>query len=110
VIVKMSSHLSSNYTIKASLKSTVERALLAYVIHKLRKEINKCSNVKDYVDLSYSFHLKLRLPFKLFSIQPTQVKEEIVQLLNILARVRPRTLLEIGTSRGGTPIPFLSGS
>jgi len=50
---KKSSHLSSNYTIKASLKSTVGRALLAYTIHKLRKEINKCSNVKDYVGLRW---------------------------------------------------------
>jgi len=100
------SHLSFNHIVKALLESVVGRALLSYIIRKLREEVNKCSNVRDYVDLSYSFHLRLELPFKLFSIQPVQIKEEIIQLLNILAKVNPRTLLEIGTAEGGTLFLF----
>jgi cephalosporin hydroxylase len=36
------------------------------------------------------------------TVRPIQVKEEIAQLLGILQRMRPRTLVEIGTANGGT--------
>ncbi|MEM2293726.1 MAG: hypothetical protein QXX41_10675 [Nitrososphaerota archaeon] len=42
--------------------SVIGRALLVYVTRRLREEIIRCSDVEDYVDLSYSFHLKLMLP------------------------------------------------
>ncbi|MEM4455206.1 MAG: class I SAM-dependent methyltransferase [Thermofilaceae archaeon] len=97
------------YTAKVLLGSVIKRALLVYVIRRLREEINRCSDVEDYVDLSYSFHLKLMLPSiirGMFAIKPTQIKEEIAQLLSILAGVRPKTLLEIGTASGGTLFLF----
>jgi len=35
-------------------------------------------------------------------LAPVQVRSEILQLLKFLDKVRPRTILEIGTARGGT--------
>lgn len=36
------------------------------------------------------------------TIRPMQVAEEIVELLDVVVRQRPRRVLEIGTARGGT--------
>ncbi|MEM0233191.1 MAG: class I SAM-dependent methyltransferase [Candidatus Nezhaarchaeales archaeon] len=101
---------SSRSNFIGTIKSlAIKATLLTYVAPKLlRKEVSKCFNIEDYVDLSYNFHLKLKLLFirNMLSIQPAQIKEEIVQLLNVLARVRPRVLLEIGTANGGSLFLF----
>ncbi|MEM0488944.1 MAG: class I SAM-dependent methyltransferase [Candidatus Bathyarchaeia archaeon] len=93
-----------------TIKSLAIKATLhTYVAPKLRKEVSKCLNIEDYVNLSYNFHLKLKLPAKLrvtFKIAPFQIKEEIAQLLNLLADLKPKTLLEIGTASGGTLFLF----
>ena len=39
---------------------------------------------------------------KLFLVKPAQIPEEIFQLMKILKKIRPRTVVEIGTARGGT--------
>ncbi|ADV64753.1 O-methyltransferase-like protein [Desulfurococcus mucosus DSM 2162] len=39
-------------------------------------------------------------------IRPMQVREEITALLSLLESVKPRTILEIGTARGGTLFLF----
>jgi len=95
-------------TVKSLIKSVIRRTLLMYVIHKIRKEANKCFNIEDYVSLSYNFHLRLKLPLirGIFSISPIQINEEIAQLLNLLAELKPKTLLEIGTASGGTLFLF----
>ena len=55
-------HFSFKAALFGTIKSLViKAALLTYVVHKLRKEVSKCFNTEDYVDLSYNFHLKLRL-------------------------------------------------
>jgi len=95
-------------TVKSLIKSVIRRTLLMYVIHKIRKEANKCFNIEDYVSLSYDFHLRLKLPLirGIFRISPIQINEEIAQLLNLLAELKPKTLLEIGTANGGTLFLF----
>ncbi|MEM4005571.1 MAG: hypothetical protein QXM43_08045 [Desulfurococcaceae archaeon] len=77
--------------------------MLVYVTRRLREEIIMCSDVEDYVDLSYSFHLKLMLPSiirGMITIKLVQNKKEIAQLLSIVARARPKILLEIETANG----------
>jgi predicted O-methyltransferase YrrM len=44
--------------------------------------------------------------FAPFSIMPAQVREEILELLKVLIQYKPRNILEIGTSRGGTLFLF----
>lgn len=54
--------------------------------------MNKCSNLKECVNLAYGTS----------NIKPQQVREEITELLEIVALNKPKFVLEIGTSGGGT--------
>lgn len=95
-------------TIKSLVEEVMTRALIAYVSRRLRREVRKCSTIEDYVDLSYNFHSRLKLPRArdIFSIKPSQIKEEITELFNILVKLRPKSLLEIGTAEGDTLFLF----
>lgn len=77
---------------------------------KLRKKLVKALTLEDLIDLAFSLKFIPLLPtkpsFNPFSIQPTQDKEEISQLLRILVKRKPKIVLEIGTSRGGTLFLF----
>lgn len=68
----------------------------------LRQEAKECDSIKDYVNLAFDFMSGRVLTTFLLSIAPFQVKEEITELLEILAKNKPKFILEIGTSRGGT--------
>jgi predicted O-methyltransferase YrrM len=72
----------------------------------LKKKANKCKSINDIVELS--FDIFGDLPFKYFkwTVRPGQVKEEITCLLEILAKRRPKAILEIGTANGGTLFLF----
>ena len=65
-------------------------------IEKLRKNSAKCKTIEDYLDLTFSFK------FGPFNVRPYQVREEISQLMKILAKLSPKVVLEIGTTNGGT--------
>jgi predicted O-methyltransferase YrrM len=72
----------------------------------LKKKANKCNDINDIVQLSFSiFH---NFPFRYLGwiIGPAQLKEEITGLLKILAKQRPKVILEIGTASGGTLFLF----
>ena len=80
------------------------RISLEFAAVILRREANKCNSVEDYVDLALNvFNVP---PFKLWSIRPAQVKEEITELLRVLAQHKPKFILEIGTAGGGTLFLF----
>jgi len=84
------------------------RIFLKFAAVILRWEANKCNSIDDFVDLTFNiFNI---FPFKLWSIRHGQVKEEIMELLKILAKRRPKFILEIGTARGGTLFLFSRGS
>jgi predicted O-methyltransferase YrrM len=67
---------------------------------RLEKAHHTCSTVKDLTNLAYSFSLNRLI------IRPAQVKEEISMLLELLVKVPPRAILEIGTGGGGTLFLF----
>ncbi|MGI0009667.1 MAG: CmcI family methyltransferase, partial [Nitrosopumilaceae archaeon] len=52
--------------------------------------------MSDYLELAFSFQ------FEGHTIKPSQIKSEIQKLLSILEKGKPKTVLEIGTSNGGT--------
>jgi predicted O-methyltransferase YrrM len=56
--------------------------------------------IYDALDLAFSFQALG------VSIKPAQVREEIAKLLELVAGLRPRVVLEIGTERGGTLFLF----
>ena len=73
-------------------------------ICKVKWKANRCNSLEDYVNLAFS--PSEFFPYPWISISPTQVKEEITELLKILAKHKPQTILEIGTARGGTLFLF----
>ena len=70
---------------------------------KLRREANKAHNVKALIHLAFNYSLP---PFRRMMIKPSQVREEIAELLRILKSLKPRICLEIGTAGGGTLFLF----
>ena len=66
------------------------------IIKKLGIQSKKCHSIKDYLDLAFSFKSDS------LAINPFQIKTEIYTLLEILAKEKPKTVLEIGTANGGT--------
>jgi len=73
---------------------------LKYAVIKLKEKANSFKSVEDCVDLA--FNIFTTFPLELWRIRPGQVKDEIMGLLEILMRYRPKFILEIGTGRGGS--------
>jgi predicted O-methyltransferase YrrM len=74
--------------------------MMPYAIKNLKELSTNIKNIEDAVELAYSFkHLGI-------SIQPLQIREEIIQLLRLVEVMRPKNVLEIGTSKGGTLFLF----
>jgi len=80
------------------------RISVSFAAIKLKQEVNRCNSIKNYVDLT--FNIFNTFPLKQWTIRPGQVREEIMELLKILAKRRPKFILEIGTARGGTLFLF----
>jgi cephalosporin hydroxylase len=66
----------------------------------LNAKTRRCSSIQDYVDLSYGFHLGFSILH--VSISPWQIRSELLQLAEVVDRLRPKAVLEIGTAEGGT--------
>ena len=73
-----------------------DAALYRATLARLDREFEKNGSVEDLLDIIYS-SLGAFL-----TIRPIQVKEEISQLLTRLEKVKPKTVVEIGTANGGT--------
>ncbi len=73
-------------------------------IAKVKWRANRCNSLEDYVNLAFSPSRFFPLPW--ISISPAQVREEIMELLKILVKHKPQSILEIGTARGGTLFLF----
>ena len=52
------------------------------------------------------FNIFTTFPFEPWRIRLGQVKDEIMRLMEILMRYRPKFILEIGTDRGGSFFPL----
>lgn len=77
---------------------------LKFSVAKLKWTANRCNSIENYVNLA--FNPSSAFPFPWISISPSQVKEEITELLKILAIRKSKCVLEIGTARGGTLFLF----
>jgi cephalosporin hydroxylase len=67
---------------------------------KFKILISFINNIYDAVDFAFSFKCCG------ISIEPAQIRYEITKLLEILADLRPKVVLEIGTAGGGTLFLF----
>jgi len=91
------------------LYSAVRFALIARLAGRmLRRLAENVSAPRDVVDLAFGF--RFRDPIASFilgrdvyiDIRPAQVYEEILGLAEIVAELKPRRVLEIGTAGDGT--------
>jgi predicted O-methyltransferase YrrM len=79
---------------------TIEAITLPFIIEPAKKDFIKKSKepktVKELVDFAFNYHY-----FKV-NIVPGQTPEEITEFIELLKNRKPKKIMEIGTSRGGT--------
>jgi len=80
--------------------SFIGHLLIPFIISKFRNSVSEIRNIKDAVEFAFSFRA---LGVK---IKPMQVEYEITKFLEIVAELRPKAVLEIGTANGGTLFLF----
>jgi len=83
------------------LLSATPPILSKMVAQRLKKETSRCRSLENYVNLAFTFSVG-----PLIHIRPIQVREEALQLLKLLVKMRPKVVLEIGTANGGTLFLF----
>jgi len=82
---------------KSSLpRRVLRRVAVAAYSQRLRRAAARAHSLGDLVDVAS--HCRLG-PLR---IRPMQVREEILDLLTLIRERGPKTLVEIGTARGGT--------
>ena len=72
------------------------RIAIRYATRRFRKMNHSLSNLSDAVSLSFEFN---HLGIFFF---PVQIREEIQRFLEVAKEIEPRTIVEIGTAKGGT--------
>ena len=75
-------------------------SLAPIVAFKVKSVANSINDIYTAVNTAYTFKSLT------FSMKPAQIPYEITKLLEILSDVKPKTILEIGTARGGTLFLF----
>jgi cephalosporin hydroxylase len=69
-------------------------------VKRFRNSARNVNSIQSALDFAFSFRAFY------VSIKPIQVKYEIAKLLEVVAALRPRVVLEIGTAGGGTLFLF----
>lgn len=82
--------------VKFKLRRTYRRLIIPYASWKIKKV--KFNSIEELVDFSFNWLNGL--------IRPMQIREEIIELLKILSKRKPKVVLEIGTANGGTLFLF----
>lgn len=104
-LIKSASDLSEQYKFftffKMALRYVFHQLLFApffpYAIHKIRKT-GKDYSLDKLIDFTNAFFYGL--------IRPLQIRYELSELLKIIDKNKPKYVLEIGTSYGGTLFLF----
>jgi len=91
------------------LYNSIMRPILATRVGgRLRELATRTSTHRDVVNLAFEFRFRdpiasLALGHDVYiDIRPVQVYEEILKLAEVVADLKPRRVLEIGTANGGT--------
>ena len=75
-------------------------ALAPLAARRLRSRADQAVTVDDLLELAFDFH-----PYGI-TVRPLQSRWEFGQLLEEVARIRPKAMLEIGTAKGGSLLAF----
>jgi len=88
------------YTVRAGSRHLVARFMSPFIVSHFKELSKNISDLYEAVDFAFSFkYLEV-------SIKPSQVRYEITKLLELVAGLKPRVVLEIGTAEGGTLFLF----
>jgi cephalosporin hydroxylase len=98
LIKKASSYMLGNSM--KSIESFLGYIFSPFIARKFRNFVRNIDNIYDALDFAFSLQV-----FGV-SIKPAQVEHEIAKFLEIVAELRPKVVLEIGTARGGTLFLF----
>jgi len=79
-----------------ALRNSLGHILSPFIAKKFRDSVRNIDNIHNALDFAFSFQI-----FGV-SIKPAQVEYEIAKLLEIVAELKPKVVLEIGTAGGGT--------
>jgi hypothetical protein len=85
---------------RKSIKNFLGYVFSPFIVKKFRDFDRNINDICDALNFAFSFQA-----FGV-SITPEQVKYEIAKLLEIIAELKPKVVLEIGTARGGTLFLF----
>jgi cephalosporin hydroxylase len=85
-------------SVKAPLRPLYRRLVARKAVNTVKRR--RPASIVDEVDFALSFQIR-GVP-----IMPFQIRAEIAHLLKLVAAEQPRTVLEIGTMRGGTLLLF----
>ncbi len=86
--------------VRATVRRAFRPAVVPAAATRLQSAARRAKSVDAVLDVAYGFR------FAGIAIEPWQVRSEIRRLLEILRERRPRTILEIGTSTGGSLFLF----
>ncbi len=92
----------------AALRSILWTTLRPYVVHRLAREIATPRAPAEWVRFVFDYEMAVgpRRRALHFRLRPLQVPSEITRLVELVARERPRRVLEIGSAGGGTLFLF----
>jgi cephalosporin hydroxylase len=82
------------------LRNFLEYIFSPFIIRKFRSSVHSIDNIYDVLNFAFSFQVFGA------SIKPIQIKYEIAKLLEVVAELKPKVVLEIGTAGGGTLFLF----
>jgi cephalosporin hydroxylase len=74
--------------------------LMPFVVRKFKSASGKANSIQDEVKLAFSFR------FLGICIKPHQIEPEISRFIEIVAELKPRHIIEIGTADGGVLFLF----
>jgi cephalosporin hydroxylase len=83
-----------------ALENSLGQIFNPFIVKKFYSQSRNINDIYNALDFAFSFQV-----FGV-SIKPLQVKYEIAKLLEIVAELKPKVVLEIGTARGGTLFLF----
>jgi len=84
------------YLIEMSSKDFKDKAYIKEMIASIDRELKNCYSKSELIDFVFSFRYRGE------GLVPLQIKNEIKPLIEILEKIQPITVLEIGTANGGT--------
>jgi cephalosporin hydroxylase len=73
------------------MTNRIRAYLLTRQARRLQRRASHLRAIDDIVDIAFGFGC----------FQPNQIRSEVTQLLEVVARIKPRRLLEIGSQGGG---------